>query len=67
VTGMRPERGAPGIVQQDFCPSPLVPRGLVVEEAMLDGSGARICRAYTGTPAGAYRAAPERGLRTFIP
>jgi transposase len=30
------------MVQRDFCPSTLVPRGLVVEEAMLDGSGARI-------------------------
>ena len=30
------------IVQRDFCPSTLVPHGLVVEEAMLDGSGVRI-------------------------
>jgi hypothetical protein len=30
------------IVQQTFRPSTLVPRGLVVDEAMLDGTGARI-------------------------
>jgi len=30
------------IVYQSFSPSTLVPRGLVVEEAMLDGAGARI-------------------------
>lgn len=30
------------IMQPDFCPSTLVPRGLLVGEAMLDGAGARI-------------------------
>ena len=29
-------------MQRDFCPSTLVPRGLIVDEAVLDGSGAQI-------------------------
>jgi hypothetical protein len=40
-SGSRPAKGI-NIVHRDFCPSTLVPRGLVVEEATLDGCGARI-------------------------